>query len=227
MNLNKIAQLYCAFFIIIASPFAHALDIAITNAQGEPLVGAVIGIPEFTHAPVDTQQTLVMDQIDYQFVPRILVANKHQWVDFPNSDDVRHHVYSFSSPKPFEIKMFTGSDAEPIQFNQPGIVVLGCNIHDSMIGYIYVADGVYTVISNEHGIVNIDKTLAALNSTSDKASVSATLWHPSLSASNTERINITLDLNKTHQTLALDTSQNLDEKKPVKNGFTSKFKKRS
>lgn len=62
-----------------------------------------------------------MDQVQFQYVPRVLVMNKDQWVSFPNSDDVRHHVCSFSEPQRFEIKIFKGSESVPIQFNKEGI----------------------------------------------------------------------------------------------------------
>ena len=84
--------------------------------------------------------TAVMDQINLQFDPGLLVVAKGTTVSFPNSDDVAHQVYSFSPPKRFALPLYRGQSATPVTFDQAGIVILGCNIHDSMIGYVYVAD---------------------------------------------------------------------------------------
>lgn len=81
-----------------------------------------------------------MDQVNKTFQPYVLVIQRGQRVNFPNSDHIRHHVYSFSPTKPFEIKLYAGMPEQPLPFDTAGIVVLGCNIHDTMVGYIVVAD---------------------------------------------------------------------------------------
>jgi hypothetical protein len=53
---------------------------------------------------------------------------------------VRHQVYSFSPAKVFELPLYAGTPAKPVLFEKPGVVVLGCNIHDWMLGYVYVSD---------------------------------------------------------------------------------------
>jgi len=82
----------------------------------------------------------VMDQRDRQFAPHVLPVLAGTSVRFPNSDDTRHHVYSFSEAKTFELQLYHGETARPVTFEQPGVVTLGCNIHDWMLGYIYVLD---------------------------------------------------------------------------------------
>ena len=64
-------------------------------------------------------------------------------VEFPNNDSVSHQVYSFSPAKRFQLPLYKGEIHPPVTFDQPGLVVLGCNIHDSMVGYIYVTDAPY------------------------------------------------------------------------------------
>jgi hypothetical protein len=77
-------------------------------------------------------------------------------VKFPNSDSVSHHVYSFSPTKPFELGLYKGNVYPPVVFDKPGIVVVGCNIHDSMLGYIRVVDTPYFAVTNEQGVALID-----------------------------------------------------------------------
>jgi hypothetical protein len=61
-------------------------------------------------------------------------------VAFPNRDSVRHHVYSFSPAKRFELPLYAGMPSQPVLFDKAGVVVLGCNIHDWMVGYVYVSE---------------------------------------------------------------------------------------
>jgi plastocyanin len=81
-----------------------------------------------------------MDQRNREFVPHILVVQVGTWVDFANCDTVSQQVYSFSPAKRFQLPLYRGAVHPPVLFDQPGVVTLGCNIHDSMLGYIYVAD---------------------------------------------------------------------------------------
>jgi hypothetical protein len=79
-----------------------------------------------------------MDQRNLAFVPRVLVVPTGSSVSFPNSDSVSHQVYSFSPAKKFQLPLYKGERHPPVTFERDGLVVLGCNIHDEMVGYIYV-----------------------------------------------------------------------------------------
>lgn len=81
-----------------------------------------------------------MDQLDKQFVPRLLAIHVGDQIVFPNSDNIRHHVYSFSPARKFELPLYRGIPSEPVRFEAAGKVVLGCNIHDRMSAHIYVLD---------------------------------------------------------------------------------------
>jgi hypothetical protein len=81
-------------------------------------------------------------------------------VQFPNRDEIRHHVYSFSPPKVFELKLYAGTPAAPILFDKPGEVVLGCNIHDHMLAYVYVVDTPWFAKSGKQGEAKIDNVPA-------------------------------------------------------------------
>jgi plastocyanin len=85
----------------------------------------------------------VMDQKNLAFLPRVLVVAAGTRVEFPNNDSVSHQVYSFSEAKHFQLPLYKGQVHPPITFDRPGLVVLGCNIHDAMVGYIYVTDASY------------------------------------------------------------------------------------
>lgn len=92
-------------------------------------------------APGPVAPTLrTVDQVGKRFVPALSAITTGDAVSFPNSDDIRHHVYSFSPAKTFELPLYRGVPSEPVHFGQAGHVVLGCNIHDRMTAHIYVLD---------------------------------------------------------------------------------------
>ncbi len=125
-----------------ASMAASALTVAVTSADHRPVSGVVVTATALGARirPSRERKPAVMDQVNKTFVPQVLVVAAGTAVEFPNSDSVSHQVYSFSRAKHFQLPLYKGEVHSPIQFDQPGLVVLGCNIHDSMVGYIYVAD---------------------------------------------------------------------------------------
>jgi len=126
---------------------ANAVDIAVmvVDRDGRGVGEAVVtATPAAANAgPSPTLKSAVMDQRDLAFVPRVLVVGVGTSVEFPNDDSVSHQVYSFSAAKRFQLPLYKGEVHPPITFDRPGLVVLGCNIHDGMVGYIYVTDAPY------------------------------------------------------------------------------------
>jgi hypothetical protein len=97
-----------------------------------------------------------MGQRDRSFVPTLLVVQTGTAVSFPNFDTVRHHIYSFSSTKPFEIKLYSGTPAAPVVFDKAGTAILGCNIHDRMTAFIHVVNTAHFAITNKAGVAKLD-----------------------------------------------------------------------
>ena len=139
--------LLAAIVVGAGAAHAHASEIAarVTDSRGKPVVDAVVvAVPADANARTGTRpHEAVVDQVDKEFVPRVMAIFVGTSVTFPNHDDVRHHVYSFSAAKRFELPLYSGVPAKPVVFDKPGVVVLGCNIHDWMIGYIYVSESPY------------------------------------------------------------------------------------
>ncbi len=139
---------------------ADVIQLKIIDQHQQPVSNAVVEILNSAEIADQPSNIAVIDQINKAFVPEQIIIQQGQAVDFPNSDNIRHHVYSFSEAKTFELKLYADKPEKPIVFNTPGVVVVGCNIHDSMIGYIYVAQHQqYT--SSEFGIAHIETTLAS------------------------------------------------------------------
>jgi hypothetical protein len=115
-----------------------------------------------------------MDQQNKEFVPLVLPVAVGTAVTFPNRDNIRHHVYSFSPAKRFELPLYSGTPAAPVVFDRPGSVVLGCNIHDWMVGYVYVLPTPYFARTAEDGKARIADVPAG--------AYEARVWHPRLRA---------------------------------------------
>jgi plastocyanin len=148
----------CPVAIALSVGAARAVPQAITIVlDGQPVSNAVVSVyvkGGKAQAAPTTQAN--MGQRDKAFTPKVLVVQTGTSVNFPNFDTVRHHVYSFSPTHPLEIKLYAGTPAAPITFDKPGIVTLGCNIHDRMLGYIDVVDTPYFGLSDERGQLSVD-----------------------------------------------------------------------
>ncbi|PHR18924.1 MAG: hypothetical protein COA41_09065 [Sphingopyxis sp.] len=153
----------CASLLLTATTYAETFTFRVLDENMLPLSMAVISAPGASKPAV--HQDRIMDQVNVAFEPHVLVINQGDSVSFPNSDNMRHHVYSFSKPKPFEIKLYADRPEAPVDFNTPGIVVLGCNIHDTMIGYIYVSSTPQVTITDKNGVaqIQLDEPPSVLN----------------------------------------------------------------
>ncbi|MEQ1580630.1 MAG: methylamine utilization protein [Steroidobacteraceae bacterium] len=131
----------------------------VTDRDGAPVGdAAIVLVPTDGSSPAAGRQQAaprVMDQVGQQFDPHVLVIGKGDQVAFPNSDTVAHQVYSFSPVKRFSLGLYRGLPYAPVEFDEPGLIVLGCNIHDSMVAYIFVAESQYFGKSNDRGEVEV------------------------------------------------------------------------
>jgi plastocyanin len=153
---------------------AAQLLILVKDRHGKSVADAVV-----LATPVDPKiaqrvraQTEAVDQVDKQFVPYVKPIFVGSKVRFPNSDKIRHQVYSFSPAKTFELPLYGGKDAPPVVFDKPGVVVLGCNIHDWMVAYVYVSETPYFAKTETAGTAAIDDMPAG--------EYSVRVWHPNL-----------------------------------------------
>jgi plastocyanin len=138
-----LAALLCALAAGAAAQ-AATLVITVQTPDGRPLQGVVVtahalDAPSRKPPPSKT----VMDQVNRAFEPDLLVIPVGSTVTFPNSDLVSHQIYSFSPAKRFQLPLYRGTPYPPVHFDQAGIVTLGCNIHDEMVGYLLVTDAPY------------------------------------------------------------------------------------
>jgi len=162
------------FFAVSSS--AATLHATVTADGKGQLVNAVVyAIPKTGLSAAQKEAAKkAINQIDKEFVPSVSVFQTGTDVEFPNQDNIRHHVYSFSDAKTFEIPLYKGVPADPVKFDQPGVVNLGCNIHDWMTAHVLITDTPYFGISNTEGnVVLNDLPVGDYN---------VYVWHPQQSA---------------------------------------------
>ena len=129
------------------------LGVAVRDRTGLAVQYAVVLLdPAVSEAPRRAPPvSAVVDQKDKQFHPWVLAVSVGAAVSFANHDDITHHVYSFSPAKRFSYRLQTGEVQGPLAFDAPGVVVLGCNIHDWMVGYLFVTDAPRFLVSDATG----------------------------------------------------------------------------
>jgi plastocyanin len=151
---------------------AATIDVRVVNARGAAVRDAVVyAEPEGKQLP-PVKKTAVMDQKNRMFIPHVLPVQTGTRVQFPNSDDIRHHVYSFSEAKSFQLPLYKGTPANPEVFDRAGVVTLGCNIHDQMSAFIVIVDTPYFEKTGKDG----KASLAAL----PPGRYRVRLWYPGM-----------------------------------------------
>jgi plastocyanin len=168
---KSVCFLAAAFSALMLSPLAGAAPFQayIVDQAGQPVADAVLtlqGPPGRTALATKAD----LDQRNKEFAPHVMAIHTGTQVTFPNSDNIRHQVYSFSPTKRFELRLYEGTPTEPLLFDKAGIVVLGCNIHDWMLGYLYVTDDPWFAVSDAGGRVHFTDL--------PDGHFRATLWHP-------------------------------------------------
>lgn len=170
MNYLALGFTAAATLLFTSSLYAVDLRLGLQDDDGNPVSMAVVEA-RLTPAEARPQAPVAeIDQVNRRFDPMVLLVPPGQRVTFPNSDNVRHHVYSFSDIKQFSTPLYADENVDPVQFEIPGIAVLGCNIHDSMVAYVYVSAWHDAGITNDAGQVT-------LGGMSEQPST-LHIWHP-------------------------------------------------
>jgi plastocyanin len=180
-----------------AAPRAATLVIHVLAADGHVLPGAVVSArPIDAPARHAAPQRAVMDQVNRAFEPDLLVIPVGSTIEFPNSDSVSHQIYSFSPAKRFQLPLYRGKPYPPVQFEQAGIVTLGCNIHDEMLAYVLVTDAPYFGRTDAGGVWSAEVT---------RGQYRVLIWHPRVrdEGADLERVLTVNDTDRAELTLRL------------------------
>ncbi|MDT7515524.1 methylamine utilization protein [Rhodoferax mekongensis] len=154
------------------SASAAGLQVQVQDKNGKPLPNAVVFLESADAKSASKPlKGIEVSQAAKQFSPAVTVVTTGTSILFPNNDTVRHHVYSFSPAKTFDLKLYAGVPANPVVFDKSGIAVLGCNIHDNMVAWVVVVDTPYFGKTDAQGHLTID---------APAGSYKLRTWHASL-----------------------------------------------
>jgi plastocyanin len=175
MALRVLRTLLALSAALAGAAGAATLEALVQTPAGKPLADAALVLeplaPGRASAPAPKSRArATIEQRGAEFIPFVTVVQTGTPVDFPNNDTVRHHVYSFSQPKRFEIKLYAGRPGQPITFDKPGVVDIGCNIHDWMEAHVLVVESPWfgkTAADGQVRIANLPAGRYRLQ-----------LWHP-------------------------------------------------
>lgn len=163
-----------------AAASAGRLTVRIATPAGDALSQAVVvASPVRGTPPAVPAAAASMVQQGQSFNPAVMVVPAGARISFPNKDRMRHHIYSFSEAKRFEVRLYSGEDTPTLVFDKPGVVTLGCNIHDWMQGFIFVAPSPWFALTGPDGT-------AVIEGVPDGA-YEVSLWHPSLGEQTVSR----------------------------------------
>nr|WP_286197950.1 methylamine utilization protein [Variovorax boronicumulans] len=162
-----------AMAMLAGAAMAGTFQVTVQDSAGKPLTGAVVFLESReARALAKPVEGAEIAQRAKRFEPEVTVVTVGSSVTFPNQDTVRHHVYSFSPVKTFELKLYIGTPANPVVFDKPGIAVLGCNIHDQMAAWVVIVETPYFGRSTANGQVALAHVPAG--------SYRLRVWHPGL-----------------------------------------------
>lgn len=164
-----------ALALFAAPASAGQVRVTVTADNGRPVQDAVVtlSVAQPAAGPIRFGWPMRIAQQNMQFTPFVLIAPAGATVAFPNLDDVRHQVYSFSQPGPFELRLYGHDESRSVTFRNVGVIAIGCNIHDGMSAFIYVVDTPYAMKTGADGVVTFDAPAGA---------ATMRVWHPYMRA---------------------------------------------
>jgi plastocyanin len=172
-------KILCGLAIVgaIAGQAASAatVDIDVTDSHGMPAANAVVSLtPNAAASPIAAHEPerSIIDQRHETFLPLVVVVRKGGEVVFTNNDVTMHQVYSFSPIKQFQFEIDQGQVSKPVVFDKTGVAAIGCNIHDGMVAFVFVADAPYAVVTDANGHAKIRDV--------PDGAYRASVWHPQM-----------------------------------------------
>ena len=158
--MQRYISLYPLICVAFALPLAAAtLEVRVATPSGTPVDEAVVYALPSQPMPV-ARKTSTMDQVNRTFVPHVLAIQTGSWVEFPNSDQILHQVFSNSPVRKFSTPLYVGKPARPVQFPASGVAEIGCTIHEQMNAYIVIVDTPFFATTTKSGTVSIPDVTA-------------------------------------------------------------------
>jgi len=199
---------------VLVSPVRGASLQIDVESGGEPLAGAVVMLTRLdevlpVQGDVVASGSAVIDQIDLEFVPDLVVVRPGTAISFPNHDETHHHVYSFSPAKTFELPLYKGAVTEPVVFDRAGLVTLGCNIHDWMQAHVVVTEAPLVRRTDGSGHLLLELPAGRYR---------VEVWHPRARADRTQDREVALEAAGASQRFEIELAPDLLRRRPARRG---------
>jgi plastocyanin len=171
--------LACGASAAVAGP----VQITVKSADGKPVADTVVMVqPTAPWQPQPLPAPAVIAQKDIKFMPYVSVVPVGGTVRFVNKDGYDHHVRSLpggplgtvAPAKQFEIRMpaaASGKEASnDLKMDVPGVIALGCHLHGSMRGHVFVSLTPWYAVTDANGRATVDGV--------PEGQADVRLWHP-------------------------------------------------
>jgi len=198
--------LLASLFACFGAAHAGTLQISVTDKDGKPAQDVVVLVdPATKSAPKASATPVVIAQQDLKFAPFLTVVPVGSTLRFVNKDNYDHHIRStpsgplgsMPSVKNFELRLDAANEAAPndeyktaapkgkksgsswqeVKVDQAGPIGLGCHLHSSMRGQVYVAGTPYFAKTDANGQATIDGV--------PDGAADVSIWHPDQIAEQT------------------------------------------
>ncbi|MFL6662841.1 MAG: plastocyanin [Rhizobacter sp.] len=198
MNTSLVAALSCG--LLCGAAAAGTLQVSVTDKDGAPVPDVVVLVePQAKVAPKPAAAPVVITQRDLRFAPFLTIVPVGSTLRFVNEDGYDHHVRSTPSGplgsmpavKNFELRLDaavaaaapvndeyktsaprkkSGATTADVKVDQAGPIGLGCHIHSSMRGQVYVSGTPWFAKTDANG-------MATMEGVPDGAA-DLSIWHP-------------------------------------------------
>ncbi len=137
--------------------FAGTIKGKVTIPRARSLANIVVYVEKAPgEFPAPTKHA-VMDQKNLVFIPHVLPVVAGSTVDFLNSDDVLHNVFTPDKcASKFNLGTWPRGEVRPMKFARLGCspVVL-CNVHPEMEAFVVVLQNPYFGVTDKSGLFSI------------------------------------------------------------------------
>ncbi|MEB0141183.1 MULTISPECIES: methylamine utilization protein [unclassified Undibacterium] len=151
----SITRLNLLLALLLSAPAMATRLVEVSDSSGHPVEDAVVYAEPSQSLGNNKPAAAEVEQKERKFMPLVTVVQTGAMVSFPNNDTVKHHAYSFSPAKSFELKLYSGRPSTPLLFDKAGTVIVGCNIHDQMVAYIHVVNTPYFAKTDSKGVASL------------------------------------------------------------------------
>ncbi len=184
----------CAAMLAAQSAAAADFTVTVRDQTGAPIADAIVLLAAGNGEKARGGHARIVDQKNEKFLPFVSLLRPGDWLQFHNSDNVLHHVYSFSPLNPFDQHVRPDETTKSAIYDAVGVAAIGCNVHDDMLTYVYVTDLPFAAKTGPDGAARI------VNAPAGETELA--VWHPRAKTGE-QKLAVPVALNGADQQIAV------------------------